>query len=374
MTGRKSLLSQCLCLGLCSVFLLSGCQPKPPSSELQLAESTTAVAQPLYNDLVVGLKEFHSSASSFCSAPSAGGLAGVQQQWHQSMLNWQSASVVNFGPVTMDSMAWKFQFWPDKKNLIHRKVESEIRRGSQSEAGWTPASIGKVSVVSRGFGAAEYLLFDPEAKEKIAEPVRCEYLQVVIQDMQRNAERLSRWWQQGEDRYPEELKALADAVPATEESYPQVSALLVSSLHTTLETAIRKLSMPLGKTDQHGNPYMSESWRSGYSLDNLRAVIASTRKLYEGGEGYGLDERLASVDEESRQLAEEISIAYDEVDKILASKPLENISLKDAVVDPERREVLSSLLFGISRIKNLFAGKVPDKLGIPLGFNSNDGD
>ena len=369
----RSLTKLLICLGF---TVLVGCQQENVSPERQLAQSTATVVKPLYDDLVHNLNTLQTNAEAFCRQPSATEQDNVQGQWRRTMHSWQAASVVNFGPVTLGSMAWKFQFWPDRKNLIRKKVETAIASAANGEKQWSSASIAKASVVARGLGAVEYLLFDPEAENLAGEAVRCQYLLAVVGDMQRNAARLSKGWQEGEKRYPAELSALALLGDVEEEEqYFQVSALLVGSLHSSLEIAIRKLSMPLGKEEaQSGNPYLTESWRSEVSLDSLRTVLQSTRELYTGGAGYGLDDRLAGLDEEGLLMAEEVDIAYQDVELLLADSSLSLGSLSDAVTDQARRSDVRHLINRISRIKNLFAGKVPDKLGIPIGFNSNDGD
>ncbi len=377
-SGLKASLFLLVCL-LISV-MLSGCQQSTPEPESRLAASTIKMVKPLYDELHDSLENLENQVDAFCQSPhkqtpDSPSLNVMKESWMQAMFRWQQASVVNFGPVTLDSMAWKFQFWPDKKNLIKQRVEQSLRTGITEDTSWTAAALGNASVVARGLGAAEYLLFDPEAGERISEPARCQYLLAVAGDMKRNSARLRKSWQGGENRYPAELQLLASQVFEGDESdsYFQVSALIVSSLHETMGTASRKLAMPLGKGKPVGNPYLAESWRSRVSLMNLQNNLIAAQKLYQGGENkeaYGLDDRLASTGEEGRLTAEEIHVAFEEVRKAM---PQEGV-LVDEVADVNGREVLLDLSVRIDRLTRLFAGKVPDRLGIPLGFNSNDGD
>ncbi|MCG8455431.1 MAG: hypothetical protein MI919_04050, partial [Holophagales bacterium] len=90
-------------------------------------------------------------AEAFCSSPSEEGRQRVQQQWKAAMKGWQAASVISFGPVTMGSMAWKFEFWPDQKNLIKKRVEAVVSAAKS----WSPAEIGQLHVAARGMGAVE---------------------------------------------------------------------------------------------------------------------------------------------------------------------------------------------------------------------------
>ena len=363
----------------CVAAVVSGCLPMQPEPEARLATTTTAVVKPLYDDFSTSLTQLSEHAESFCQNPSDKRLTEIRSSWREAMGRWQAAGVVNFGPVTVGSVAWKFQFWPDRKNLIRKKIEVALDSASKGEKEWSAANIAKASVVGRGLGAVEYLVFDPDVGSRIGEPVRCQYLLAVVGDMQRNAKRLSKGWQEGDKRYPVELKELATIADGDTEEYFQVSGLLVNSLYAYLETSLRKLRMPYGKADsESGNAYLAESWRSQNSLNNLRASISSANQLYLGGglseDNYGLDDRLSGIDPEGMEIAKSVRLAFKDVQTILASDVLSNTTLEEAVNTPEGRKSVSELIDAMNNLKNLFVGKVPNKLGIPLGFNSNDGD
>ncbi|WP_281645744.1 imelysin family protein [Parendozoicomonas sp. Alg238-R29] len=358
-----------------TMLMLAGCQPAEQEPEVKLAISTANVVKPLYDSLSQNLSLLSDHAESYCKSPSSFGLVEVQESWKAAMGSWQAASIINFGPVTLGSMAWKFQFWPDRKNLIRKKIESAVEIANKGKKQWTDANIAKASVVARGLGGVEYLVFDSEVSSLAGEPVRCQYLLAVIGDMQRNAKRLSRGWQEGEQRYPEELKAMAQQGYEGAEELYQVSGLLVSSLYASLETSIRKLKMPYGKDDaQSGNAYLAESWRSQTSLDHLRTTLSSSYQLYLAGEEYGLDDRLSGVDDEGRAIAKEVKTAFHNAESIVNSETLKNTTLTESVKDSDKREKIAQLIDSLTNLKNLVGSQVPDKLGIPLGFNSNDGD
>lgn len=376
--SKKQCLKKLAAVG-CVVAVVSGCLPMQPEPEAQLATTTIAVVKPLYDDFSTSLTQLSEHTESFCQKPSDKRLSEVKTSWRKAMGRWQAAAVVNFGPVTVGSVAWKFQFWPDRKNLIRKKIEVALDASSKGEKEWSAANIAKASVVGRGLGAVEYLVFDPEVASRIGEPVRCQYLLAVVGDMQRNAKRLSKGWQEGDKRYPVELEELATIADGDAEAYFQVSGLLVNSLYAYLETSLRKLRMPYGKADgESGNAYLAESWRSQNSLNNLRASILSAHQLYLGGgsveENYGLDDRLSGIGPEGLEIAKSVRLAFTDVQAILSSDVLSNTTLVKAVNTPEGRKSVGELIDAMTRLKNLFVGKVPNELGIPLGFNSNDGD
>ena len=340
---------------------LAGCQPQE-SPELLLARNTPLVVKPLYDNLSAQLETLHTRAESYCRAPDSKSLMVLQDSWHQAMSGWQAASVVNFGPMSQGSMNWKFQFWPDKKNLVRQRVEKAIA----SDKTWNLTTIGKASVVARGMGAAEYLLFDKDGSAALAtEPARCLYLTIVAADMERNARRLSKGWQLGQQRYPSELVALANE---EENDLPQISGLLVNSLYSALELAHRKLAMPAGKEGSSGNPYLAESWRSGASLQNTYALLNAAEMLYFGGEGYGIDDSLKAKSETGRLLAKEVEQRF--------------ASARQAVVlDTPFTDLLTSksprvqdMMVQVAHLKDLFGKQIPEVLEIPLSFNANDGD
>ena len=338
-------------------LFLTACQ-QPQSPETKLALSTSAIAQSYYTSLDNELGLLMERIDFYCLSPSDTGIVPVREQWKTAMTRWQAASVINFGPVTVGSMFWKFQFWPDHRNLVKETVDKALAE----DKNWNLAEIGNANVAARGFGALEYLLFSMD-KQAFPAVKRCEYLQAVIADMKRNSHRLSRDWQAGEKRYPEELLAMASEQPDGYIDIKPVSLMLINSLYIELEQAYRKLTLPLGDSSTESNRYLAESWRSGTSLANLGTSLNAAKILFQGGKGYGPDDRLAGYGDTGAELSTAVVQLFEAIE--LALSRLEK-PLFDSVVDPLERESMVSLAAQVKQLQDLFRSKIPKVLDIPI--------
>ncbi|MCL6269698.1 imelysin family protein [Sansalvadorimonas sp. 2012CJ34-2] len=341
---------------ICSITILVACQ-NVQNPEEKLAQSTTALAQALYGNLSESLGVMLGKTESYCRSSAKASKKDLQEQWKIIMLQWQAASVINFGPITVGSMSWKFQFWPDRRNLVKTKVDEALQEDSELDL----TGIGNTNVAARGMGAAEYLLF--EYPGLIPNSIQCKYLQVVVADMKRNSVRLSRDWQDGEKRYPVELITFARTQPEGYIDVKPVSSLLINSLYVELEQVYRKLSLPLGEGEKKGNRYMAESWRSKMSLLNLVSSLTSAKNLFLAGDGYGLDDRLEGYGDEGKKLVSSVmeSFACIEAGLKRFQKPLSS-----SVEHTEDRVKVRDLVEEVKQLQRLFGYDIPRLLEIPV--------
>ena len=76
-----------------------------------------------YSQLAAATSELEKTADSYCAAPSPASMQALKEQWLSAFSAWQAVRFVGFGPIEENTRAWKFQFWPDPKNLTASKVD-----------------------------------------------------------------------------------------------------------------------------------------------------------------------------------------------------------------------------------------------------------
>ena len=143
-------------------------------------------------------------------------------------------------------------------------------------------------------------------------------------------------------------------------------------MHGVLElVAEHKLARPMGDSSANAKPQLAESWPSGRSLDNVRINLAAAEAMYLGERGGGGFSRFV------REVAGDVALddllrrAFAQTRMTAASIGL---PLGEAVVDAGERKKLAKLVREASALKALLAQRLTLALGIPLGFNSMDGD
>ncbi len=354
-----------LLMALLSVLLV-GCSKAPTEPKL-LADTANQVMSPLYAELNSQTQQLLQQSQAFCQAPSEQTQQQLQQQWRDTMNAWARVQPIGFGPVETGNLRWKIQFWPDRKDLTSKKTEALIR----SDETLTAERVAAASVSVQGLAALEYLLFDERVKAVSfyqQNSRRCELLQAI-------AERVHQVTQQVEDEWPDFAAKFAQ--PSVDNPlYPDNKAALAELLNTLVvgvEVVKRnKLGLPIanGANAQHAKPYRLEAWRSQYSLALMRASTETLEQLYRGNGGFGLSAYLQEQDAVDDALLGAIDEAFAAVNTQFAAI---EAPLFTQIKQPEYYAQLTNLRQRLDLLQRQLA-KLPEKLDISLGFNSNDGD
>lgn len=348
----------------CLLVLLVACSPPP---EQQLLEKTAdTVILPLYQQYFSASVKLNKDAGAFCQSPGDKDLyQTLRKDWLESMMAWQGAQQIIFGPVQDDNQAWKIQFWPDKHNLIKKKIQVLL----DSSDALTADRVAQASVVVQGLTALEYLLFDADAGQlqQYQRPRQCQLLMAVSANSERVAGFLyDQWRPEGGD-----YRAVFTTPGPDNDTFQDASAAisaLVDALVSNLERAgNERLGGPLGyrNTKLRPQPYLSEAWRSQTSLKLLQANIAASSALYQPISGY-LQSSPAhhALDQ---QIHQQFTLVLQHLQQF--QQPL-----FIAVTEPEHQAPLAALYGDVSELVKLVKNELPPAVGVNLGFNSNDGD
>lgn len=339
---------------------LTGCSPADPHQQVSQA-LTDGVLLPIYSAWHEADQQLASSAQAFCAGSQS--LAETRQAFLSAQSAWAGVQPALIGPLAEGNRAWQIQFWPDKKNLVARQVETLIN----NKPALTPADLDKSSVVVQGLTAYEYVVFDPAIDlNNDAQKARYCPLLIAIGDHQSvlAADVLSHWQRQEGmgaqlKHFPNER--FADAKEAVAE--------LLRTQIDGLDALKKKLGTPLGRQSKGlPQPYQAEAWRSNASLANLGSSLASAERLWRGAEQDGLQTLLSDAHAE---LKTRIDAAYSDTRQRLAAiqRPLSEL-LRDEAGLQEANALYDSL----NTLHRLHEAELAKALGIQLGFNAHDGD
>lgn len=277
------------------------------------------------------------------------GDAGSRAAFRTALLAWQSIQHIRFGPVMVDNRHYRFEFWPDKHGQGARQVRRLLQTGSGDIP--SPARIGKTSVAIQGFPALERVLHGNTGNAEAA----C-MLAVSI---------------------AANLKAMSSAVVKEWSSWqpgsmPDMGKLLARNLADQLDLmAGLKLIRPLGENLETARPRRAEHWRSALSYAALAANFAGLHGLF-AGENFRPGLRAWTIEgggtaRQADQLAEHLKYGSTFIG-------WQNMSLHDAVTDPEARDKAEFLMTHVRYTEQLVKALVYPALGVAAGFNSQDGD
>lgn len=350
--------------------LLVACDRSP--EQTMLHDTGQQVVLPLHETFLAETLSLSEAATSYCSLEnrSEQDLSALKDRWIAAMNAWEGIQGFQFGPITEDNQAWKVQFWPDRKNLISRKTEQFVKRDSEI----TLSALQQASVVIQGLSAIEYLLYDTPS-DRLRQPPPsghryCLHLQAAAQNLHEVADFLYSSWQPAAGNY---LKIWSKPGPDNLH-YPDQRASIGAVIETLVYALERikrdKLERPLALADQgQANPFLLEWWRSKQSREAILVNLHSLQLLFNGGQGEGLATLLKH--HQGEILAGEINNKFDRAVSITAA--MEG-SLFDNHSNSDTQLALMQLHGLLGELLSAFKRDLPAKLGITLGFNSNDGD
>lgn len=286
--------------------------------------------------------------------------ARLQAAWREAMKAWQGAQHLRFGPAEWFDRRARFLFWPDARNVASRQL-AEVFAKREAEA-LTADRFVRGSVAIQGLGALERVLFDETEFEKLqGDAYRCSWLRAAAANLAAMAKGIEADWRSPPMDFGRQFAAAKG--PNVSYASPSDALLeLFKSLHTAIElVADHKLSRPLGGSAGDAKPRLAESWRSGASLDNIRANLAAAETLY----------AMMSTGVADAKLDAEIKTRLADLQETAAAikQPLET-----AVSTAPARAAVERLRRDAGQLKAVLAERLTEALGLPLGFNALDGD
>jgi len=358
-------------------LLLAACGGESAEQKL-LTQAARNIITPWYIELDAEAVKLVEQSGAFCQAgeEKQNFQQDLQQQWRDTMTAWARAQPIGFGPIEDANLRWKLQFWPDRKDLTRKKVEALIAGDDELSA----ERVATASVSVQGLAALEYMLFDARAGainlylEDSQSTRRCQLLQAIAVRIQQVTHQLAEQWRGDADKPG--YAGMLSQPGADNALYPDDNAALAELLNTLVVGAEvvkrNKLGIPIGggKGASHAKPYRLEAWRSQHSLALMRASVSSLEQLYRGGEGYGLADYLAEERHLDTALLQEIDQGFIGVKSQFTAL---SAPLFSQLKEPQQYAALVELHQRLKKLQfNL--NQLPERLGIKLGFNSNDGD
>ncbi|NQZ31196.1 MAG: imelysin family protein [Oceanospirillaceae bacterium] len=320
---------------------------------------------PKYQNLAEQSAALSVNIEVFCSVRSDLQLSAAKQQFKLTLQAWQSIQHIQFGPVTLLMRNFSLQYWPDKKNLGGRQLNTLLKQalGEDTQQAYDDEFFARASVAVKGYPAMERLLFDQKLLPQLtSNSSYCPLLEAISKHVTQNTQAIVSEWQlelKNYQNYSED-----DLYLSAKEAATEILKALVEPIEAISDGKIAK---PLGEQLSKMRWRKSESWRSGQSIANIRTNLNSLHHLYSGITEANLKTLLIEADEEP--LAQQIDRQFKEL-----------VAALETVAEPTGMQYVAAEFAQLLHIKtqlkhlsdSLLASMKP--LEISLGFNRRDGD
>ncbi len=327
------------------------------------AALTDEVALPAVAAFATASADFARETAGLCTAADADP-AAVQAGFLGLMEAWQRVQPLDFGPLRAGDGPARFEYWPDRRGIGARQLARVLK---SEDPGVTSAeSLAGKSVALGDLQALERLLFGDADGPSVLDPFRCAYARAIAELQAARAAALLAAWE-GPDG---QAAAMRDAVQGNELYYDAAEAVrdyLGALTHGLQTVAEAKLEPVLGHDTKTARPRAAESWRSGHSLANISANLATLEALVAAPEGLGDLAARAGDPLIGRTLRDMIEDARERL--LALDGPLALL-----VRDTDAHAELTAIADQLERAHRLAEHTLAEALLLIAGFNASDGD
>lgn len=291
--------------------------------------------------------------------------------YHGAMDAWIGVQHLRFGPSELFLRADRIAFWPDTRNTTGRHL-AQVLAGKDPSA-LQPDTFANGSVAVQGFPALERLLFDSE-ESTWATPFGCALVRAIGRNLKDIANSLLQDWRGGEVAFADVVRG-AGAGNARYFDAKEASLEFAKALRgALLLVQDYKLGRPLGDSPDAARTTRAESWRSGRSLRNVAINLRAAKALY-GGTGGGTGGASFSAVTRAQPRGAELDQAIGgALERLVAAAEAQPDSLAVALEAPDGWQQVNAIRTEARQLLELLGGPLSEVLGLPMGFNSYDGD
>lgn len=314
---------------------------------------------PAYENHAAAAEELAQAISQYCDGE--GNIDRAKAAFRETLLAWQRASVVQFGPVAEAEGPMRIQLWPDPKGFSKRAIRAALRQADPALL--RTGGLEGRSIALTGLTALEALLYGDLPVESYA----CGLALAIAQFQADLADDLITEWTPGSA-----FRADYDGAADGNARYQNVDALVrefLAGMVAYVDKVRRfKLLRGLGNAPGEARPERTEAKLSDAGLQSINASFRALSDIYTLPEG--LFVAASDVGGSSEYTA--IALAASAISKKLDEKTqsLVEILSEDGLDAEELRRFAALLVYHETFLKTGFTGP----LGLSAGFTAADGD
>src|SRR6185369_4924752 len=256
------------------------------------------VVTPAFKKVAVETAKLAQAADDFAGAPSQDGFAALRVAFDSVSDAWMHAEMFRTGPLEQDQRAERFLYWPERRNIVDKQL-GQLLAAPDAHA-LMPAQFAHATVAVQGLPALERLLYGDNARQILSAGPEQKARIAVMQAIAHNLEILARDIAVAWEKASENPAAFShDPTEAATQAYGD----MLTEIQIVTD---RKVASVLGKELDKARPYNAEQYRSGRSLQNIRANLDALKAVVLGPHGFA-----TLLPPDQNALKDEIARAFD---------------------------------------------------------------
>jgi len=320
--------------------------------------------RPGYADFAANASAMRDSAAALCTTPGAEALATARENFATLVNSWSRIEIIRFGPVVADNRLERIFFWPDRRGIGLRQVQSVLAEKDPTVL--NVETLRAKSVAVQGLGALEFVLFG-NGSEALLSPddgFRCRYAESIAGTIASAADAtLAEWRQPG---------GIAQRLLEPMENYPDyrsdievMGELIGVFVHGTELLRDTRLAPFIGVEGANPAPRSAPFWRSRLTLASVGATVVAMQDLFDAS---GISDALTGADRFAAG-------AFDfESANFASAIAAIDADMEVALADPAMKAKLDYLLILTRSLQDIVVVQIAPALGVTAGFSALDGD
>lgn len=321
--------------------------------------------QPNFRQFAEEAGSLKSNVAALCDGPSAETLETARNQFKSAVIAYSRVEFVRIGPLGKADRLERLLFWPDRKGIALRQVQTALADEDQTAA--DPTTLKDKSVAMQGLGALEFLLFGTGSDElATTSGYRCAYARSIVTLVSGLATTLDAEWH---DTSPDGAVAHMMSPQPTFDDYRTqrevLERLAATMIHGTEAIRDQRISPILSVSTGSPKPRSALFWRSNMTVPSLAANFDGIHQFFLAArypEAIGQENSWVSTGSifEFENAARAAAAIVDPMEK--------------AVTDKTQLDALKYLVIITGSLDHLLGENLAAALGLSVGFSALDGD
>ncbi len=339
-----------------------------PDLSTVIAEMVDGVIIPAYRDFAARADAEVRAVDALCSGPELDRLADARSGFALLVDGFSRIEAMRFGPAREENRFEKLFFWPDRRGRGLRQVEATIRE--QNLTALDADQLAGKSVAVQGLLALDFALSDDEAESAllIRGSYRCGYALALSRRIAATAHALHADWS-GPAGFGNQMKNAGPDQQVYRTSGEAMQEILRSAAEILAIDRDFKIANVIGENSNETTLKKGPFWRSGHWLRAVDGNIAFVEDLFVG------DTLAAKLDDENETLLRELRFELEQVRKAIAKvSSLMAADRSTKNFSEEAHGLLKYASVPLHGAGDIVESRLPQALGLVIGFNSLDGD
>jgi predicted lipoprotein len=330
-----------------------------PASALDHAESAQRFAKafivPRFQSVAAAAHAQQAAWTAFCADRRRGSTEALKKAFNDLADAWSDVEFMRIGPAAVALRVERFNWWLDRTDATGKALNQMLAADPQMLA---PQNLAAGSVAGQGLPVLERLLYPSEGAALLAGTdgaQRCAVGAAVAAEQAAIADEIVSGWTAPDGALPA-LMANARWKVAFADANEAASVMLTDLVAGLEGLKDLKVAMTFHDVTNARAPRLSEAWRSGRTLRDIRRNLAAIRQ--------GLAFFLSAASAAQKY---ELDMAFDDAGRALQA-------LDGARTEAERSASARLAQGAFSALAQQAMAMLPQATGLTLGFNSLDGD